>query len=92
MDFVVGLPHSQSGHDSKWVIVDRLTKYAHFLLISITYSLDRLARIYIDEIVCLHGTPVSIVSNRDPRFKSRFGPSLHEALGTRLHFCTAFHL
>ncbi|KAK4845284.1 hypothetical protein QYF36_003122 [Acer negundo] len=90
MDFVVGLPCSHSGHDSVWVIVDQLMKSAHFLPISITY-LDRLARINVDEIVRLHGAPVSIVSDRDPRFTSRFWPSLQEALGTRLHFSTTFH-
>ena len=92
MDFVVGLPKTQQGNDAVWVIVDRLTKSAHFLPIKITYSLNKLAELYIREIIRLHGTPVSIVSDRDPRFTSRFWPSLQEALGTRLRFSTASHL
>ena len=72
MDFVVGLPHTRRGYDSVWVIVDRLTKSAHFLPYKISYSLDRLAHLYVSEIVRLHGTPVSIVSDRDPRFTSKF--------------------
>ena len=91
MDFVTGLPRTQSGHDAIWVIVDRLTKSAHFIATNNTYSLERYARLYVDEIVRLHGTPVSIVSDRDPRFTSRFWPKLQDAMGTRLHFSTAFH-
>ena len=91
MDFVVGLPRCRSGHDTIWVIVDRLTKSAHFLPIRNTDSLDTLAQLYVREIIRLHGTPVSIVSDRDPRFTSRFWPSLQNALGTKLHFSTAFH-
>ena len=72
MDFVVGLSYAQTGHDAIWVIVDRLTKSVHFLAIRSTFSLDRLARLYIDEIVKLHGVPVTIVSYRDPQFTSRF--------------------
>ena len=90
MDFVMGLPRTQKSHDAVWVIVDRLTKSAHFLPVRMDYSLDRLARLYIDEIVRLHGVPVSIVSDRDPRFTSRFWGSLQRALGTRLNFNTAF--
>ena len=66
MDFVVGLPRTQTSHDAIWVIVDRLTKLAHFLAIHSTFSLERLARLYIDEVVKLHGVPVMIVSDRDP--------------------------
>ena len=91
MDFVVGLPRCQSGHDTIWVIVDRLTKSAHFLPIRNSDSLDKLAQLYVKEIIRLHGTPVSIVSDRDPRFTSRFWPNLQNALGTRLHFSAAFH-
>ena len=75
-----------------WVIVDRLTKSAHFLPIRNSDSLDKLAQLYVREIIRLHDTPVSIVSDRDPRFTSWFWPSLQNALGTRLHFSTAFHL
>ena len=91
MDFVTGLPRTQRQHDAIWVIVDRLTKSAHFLPINVEDSLEKLAKLYVDEIVRLHGVPVSIVSDRDPRFTSRFWPSLQTALGTRLHFSTAFH-
>ena len=73
------------------MIVDRLMKSAHFLPINVEDSLEKLAQLYVDEIVRLHGVLVSIVSDRDPRFTSRFWPSLQAALGTRLHFNTAFH-
>ena len=92
MDFVVGLPLTGRRHDSVWVVVDRLTKSAHFLSVRTDYSLDKLAELYIKEIVWLHGIPVSIISDRDPRFASRFWGKLQEALGTRLNFSTAFHL
>ena len=72
MDFVVRLPVTGRRHDSVWVMVDRLTKSTHFLLVRIDYSLDKLVELYIKEIVRLHGIPVSIISNRDPRFTSRF--------------------
>ena len=72
MDFVVGLPRAQGGYDTIWVIVDRLTKLAHFLAIRNNYSLNQLAELYVDEIIKLHGVPISIVSDRDPRFTSRF--------------------
>ena len=91
MDFVVGLPRSQRGNDAIWVIVDRLTKSAHFLPIRRTHSLEKLAELYVNEIVRLHGVPVSIVSDRDPRFTSSFWKSLHRAMGTKLTFSTAFH-
>ena len=73
MDFVVGLPRTRAGFDAIWVIVDRLTKSAHFLPVRTKFSLDRLAEIYINEIVRLHGVPVSIVSDRDPRLNLDFG-------------------
>ena len=91
MDFVTGLPRTQRQHDVIWVIIDRLTKSAHFLPINVEDSLEKLAQLYVDEIVRLHGVPVSIVSDRDPRFTSRFWPGLQAALGTRLHFSTAFN-
>ena len=96
MDFVTGLPRTQRQHDAIWVTVDRLTKSTHFLLFNVEDSLEKLVQLYVDEIVRLHGVPVSIVSDRDPRFTdprftSRFWPSLQAALGTRLHFNTTFH-
>ena len=72
MDFVTGLPRSPKGHEAIWVIVDRMTKTAHFIPVKMTYSFDQLAQIYIDEIVSLHGVLASIVSNQDPRFTSKF--------------------
>ena len=91
MDFIVGLPKSSNGFDSIWVIVDRLTKYAHFLPVRVTYTSDKYAQLYIEEIIRLHGVPVSIVSDRDPKFTSRFWHSLQTALGTSLKFSTTFH-
>ena len=73
------------------MIVDRLTKSTHFLPVNVEDSLEKLAQLYVDEIVRLHGVPGSIVSDRDPTFISRFWPSLQTALGTRLHFNTTFH-
>ncbi|KAE8690557.1 Detected protein of unknown function [Hibiscus syriacus] len=91
MDFVTGLPMTSSKKDSVWVIVDRLTKSAHFIPVRVNYTLDKLARLYISEIVRLHGVPLSIISDRDPRFTSRFWKALHTALGTRLDYSTSFH-
>ena len=73
MDFVTGLPRTQRQHDAIWVIVDRLTKSAHFLPVNIDDSLEKLAQLYVDKIVRLHGVPVSIVSDRDPRLHLGFG-------------------
>ena len=82
MDFVVGLPLIGRKHDSVWVVVDRLTKSSHFLPMRTDYSLDKLAKLYIKEIVWLHRIPISIISDRDPRFTLRFWGKLQEALGT----------
>ncbi|WRX21060.1 Integrase [Theobroma cacao] len=90
MDFVLGLPRTQRGNDAIWVIVDRLTKSTHFLTIHSTYSIEKLAQLYIDEIVRLHRVPISIVSDRDPRFTSRLRPKFQEALRTKLKFSTTF--
>ena len=70
MDFVVGLPRSQRQYDSIWVIVDRLTKSAHFLPVKTTYSVSKLAQVYIEQIVRLHGVPISIISDRGAQFTS----------------------
>nr|GFB21553.1 retrotransposable element Tf2 [Tanacetum cinerariifolium] len=91
MDFVTGLPQTQRRHDAIWVVVDRLTKSAHFLPIRKDYSVSRLVEIFQQKIVRLHGTPSAIVSDRDPRFASRFWKGLQKAWGTRLKFSTAFH-
>ena len=92
MDFVTGLPRTLGGNNAIWVIVDRLTKSAHFLHMKVNFSMDRLTSIYVKEIVSMHGVLVSIISDRDPRFTSRFWHSLQKALGTKLSFSTAFHL
>ncbi|GKD15902.1 putative reverse transcriptase domain-containing protein [Tanacetum coccineum] len=72
MDFITKLPRSRSGYDTNWVIVDRLTKSAHFLAIHKDYKMEKLARLYIDEIVARHGVPVSIIYERAGRFTSYF--------------------
>nr|GEW48679.1 putative reverse transcriptase domain-containing protein [Tanacetum cinerariifolium] len=84
MDLVTKLPRSSGGYDAIWVIVDRLVKSAHFLPICEDYKTDKLAKIYINEIVARHGVPVSIISDRDGQFASHPWQALKEALGTRL--------
>ncbi|GJR44382.1 putative reverse transcriptase domain-containing protein [Tanacetum coccineum] len=91
MDFVTKLPRTSSGHDTIWVIVDRLTKSAHFLPMREDYKMERLARLYLNEIVAIHGVSVSIISDRDSRFTSRFWHSMQEALGTRLDMSMVYH-
>ena len=91
MDFVSGFSCTSSGYDAIWVIIDRLTKTAHFLLIKKTYSTNRLVRLYVNQIVYLHGVPVSIVSDKGATFTLVFWQELHKALGIRLVFSTAFH-
>lgn len=91
MDFVTKLPKTPNGSDTIWVIVDRLTKSAHFLPIREKDKMGKLTQIYLKEIVRLHGVPKSIISDRDSRFTSRFWQSLQEALGTRLDMSTAYH-
>ncbi|KAI3810176.1 hypothetical protein L1987_19786 [Smallanthus sonchifolius] len=91
MDFITKLPKTSSGYDTIWVIVDRLTKSAHFLPIKETDKTEKLARLYIKEIVARNGVPISIISDRDSRFVSRIWKSLQEAMGTRLDMSTAYH-
>ncbi|KAA3484266.1 DNA/RNA polymerases superfamily protein [Gossypium australe] len=91
MDFVSGPPLSPTKKDTMWVIVDLLTKSTHFVPVRTDYSLQKLAKLYVAEIVRLHGVSVSIISDKDPRFTSRFWKALHQALGTKLDFSTAFH-
>jgi len=91
MDFVTKLPRTPKGYDAIWVIVDRLTKSAHFLPIKETYSIERLAKLYIDEIVTRHGVPLSIVSDRDSRFTSTFWQSFQRELGSQVKLSTTYH-
>ena len=91
VDFMTHLPRTPQGHDVVWVIVDRLTKLAHFLVMRMTFTLERFCRLYIREIVWLHGVPVSIVLDRDPRFTTHFWKSFQKAMGTRLTVSTTFH-
>ncbi|GJR06101.1 putative reverse transcriptase domain-containing protein [Tanacetum coccineum] len=83
-DFITKLPKSSSGYVTIWVIVDRLINSAYFLAIREDYKMEKLARLYIDDVVMKHGVPVSIISDRDGRFTSRFWQTLQKALGTRL--------
>ena len=92
MDFVTGLPRSQRGNDTIWVIVDRLTKSAHFLAIKETDKFSTLADIYLKEIVSRHGVPTSIISDRDARFTSELWQVMHKSFGSRLDMSTAYHL
>jgi hypothetical protein len=91
MDFVWALPRGKRGNDAIWVIVDRLTKSALFLPVKKTDPVDKLAKIYMKEVVRLHEVPVSIVSDRDPRFSSHLWPSIQRALGTNLNISIVFH-
>ncbi|GJY56798.1 putative reverse transcriptase domain-containing protein [Tanacetum coccineum] len=91
MDFVTKLPRTAAGQDTIWVIVDRLTKSAHFLPMREDDTLEKLTRQYLKEVVSRHGVPVSIISDRDGKFTSHFWKSLHKALGTRLDMSTAYH-
>src|SRR5688572_13056005 len=91
MDFIVGLPRTHTGYDSIWVVVVRLTKAAHFIPVKTTYNSAVLAELYMSRIVCLHGVPKKIVSDRGTQFTSHFLQQLHEALGTHLKFSSAYH-
>ncbi|GKD75829.1 reverse transcriptase domain-containing protein [Tanacetum coccineum] len=90
MDFVTKLPNTSTGQDTIWVIVDRLTKSAHFLPMKETDSMEKLTRQYFKEVVARHGVPVSIILDRDSKFTSYFWKSLNEALGTQLDMSTAY--
>ncbi|GJU29730.1 putative reverse transcriptase domain-containing protein [Tanacetum coccineum] len=91
MDFVTKLPKMSTGQDTIWVIVDRLTKSAHFLPMKEKNSMNKLTRQYLKEVVTRHGVPVLIISDRDGRFTSQFWQSLQNALGTQLDMSTAYH-
>nr|GFC95884.1 reverse transcriptase domain-containing protein [Tanacetum cinerariifolium] len=91
MDFITKLPKTINGYDTIWVIVDRLTKSAHFLPMRENDPMEKLMKLYMKEVVTRHGVRVSIISDRDSRFTSLFWRALHKALGTRLDMSTAYH-
>ncbi|KAM2004949.1 hypothetical protein ACFX15_000188 [Malus domestica] len=91
MDFVYKLPRTQNGFDGIWVVIDRFTKSAHFIPVREKYSLNKLAQLFISKVVKYHGVPVNIISDRDPRFTSKFWTAFQEALGTRFLYSTAYH-
>ena len=91
MDFIVGLPRTTKGYNSIWVIVDSLTKSAHFLPMNAKYSAKQYAELYLDRIVTLHGVPLTIISDRGSVFVSRFWEQLQECLGTSLLCSSAYH-
>ncbi|GJV48981.1 putative reverse transcriptase domain-containing protein [Tanacetum coccineum] len=91
MDFVTKLPKTTNSYDTIWVIVDRLTKSAHFLPMRENDPMEKLMKLYMKEVVTRHGVPISIISDRDVRFTSLFWQALHKALGTRLDMSTAYH-
>ena len=91
MDFIVGLPHTSTGFDSIWFIVDRRTKSAHFIPLNTSYTARKYAEIYFDRIVTLHGVPLTIISDRGSVFMSHFWERLHECLGTSLLRSSAYH-
>jgi hypothetical protein len=91
MDFIMGLPRTRSGYDFIWVVVDQLTKVAHFIPVETTYSEPQLTELYMSRIVCLHGVSKKIVSDRGTQFTSKFWERLHETLDTQLRFCSAYN-
>nr|GEX23720.1 reverse transcriptase domain-containing protein [Tanacetum cinerariifolium] len=91
MDFITKLPKSPQGFDTIWVIVDRLTKSAHFLPIRENDPLDKMARLYLNRIVARHEIPVSIICDRDGRFTSNFWRSFQKSLGIDISMSTVYH-
>jgi transposase InsO family protein len=91
MDFIVGLSRTQARYDSVWIIVDRLTKVAHFIHVKTTYSRAKLPEVYMSQIVCLHGVPKKIMSDRGSQFTSKFWEKLHKSMHNKLNFSSAYH-
>ena len=91
IDFLTHLPRTHRRHDVVWVIVNQLTKSAHFLVVWMTFTLEELCKLYICEIVRLHGVLVSIISDRDPKFTAHFWKIFQKAMGTQLTMTTTFH-
>jgi hypothetical protein len=92
MDFIVDLPHTRPGYDSIWVVVDHITIAVHFVPVKTTYNSAVLAELYMSQIVCLHGVPKKIVSDRGTQFTSHIWQQIHEALVLHLKFSSACHL
>jgi hypothetical protein len=91
MDFITGLPRTSKGYDSIWVIVDRLTKVAHFIPVKTTYKGSQLVELYMARIMPLHGVSKKIVLDRGSQFTPRFWKSLHENMDAKLNFSSAYH-
>ena len=91
MDFITGFPKSQKGNNAIWVVVDRLSKVAHFLPVREDITATQLADLYISRILVLHGIPKKIISDRGSLFTSKFWTSFQQAMGTHVNFTTAFH-
>ena len=91
MDFVVGLPVTQKGHNGVWVVVDKLTKTAHFLPFNTKWSVAKLAKYYVREVVRLHDVPANIVLDKDARFTSRLWQNFQEVMGIELQMSLAYH-
>src|SRR5436853_6673894 len=91
MDFIIGLPWTQKGYDSIWVIIDRLTKTSHFIPIKTIYQAKTYAELYISHIVCLHGVPKMITSDRGPQLVARLWEQLQVSLGKKLIHSSAYH-
>jgi hypothetical protein len=91
MDFIIGLPLTARKFDSIWVIVDRLSKSTHFIPVTTKYRVERYVEIYVARVLCLHGVPKTIISDRGSQFVARFWEQLHTSLGTHLIHSSAYH-
>ena len=91
MDFIVGLPKTAKGYDSIWVVVDRLTKSAHFIPVKTGYKSHQYAELYIARVVSLQGVPKTIISDRGSQFVAHFWEQLQASLGTQLIRSSAYH-
>jgi hypothetical protein len=91
MDFITGLPRTQKGYDSIWVIMDRMAKVTHFIPVKTTYKVSQLAELYRARIVSLHGVPKKIILDRGSQFTPRFWKSFHESKDAKLNFSIAYH-
>jgi hypothetical protein len=90
MDLITGLPRTSKGYDSIWVIVDRLTKVAHFIPVKTTYKVSQLAELYMARIVSLHSVPKKIILDRGSQFTPRFWKGFHENMDAKLNFSSAY--